>query len=26
TAYDLLRMKGVPVGKRDYTGPMRIKK
>lgn len=26
TAYDLLRMKGVPVGKRDYTGPMRLKK
>jgi len=26
TAYDLLRMKGVPIGKRDFTGPMRIKK
>lgn len=26
TAYDILRMKGVPVGKRDYTGPMRIKR
>ncbi|HMN71758.1 MAG TPA: DUF1993 domain-containing protein [Rhodoblastus sp.] len=26
TAYDLLRMKGAPLGKRDFTGPMRIKK
>ncbi len=26
TAYDILRMKGVPLGKRDYTGPMRIKR
>ncbi|MFT4096636.1 MAG: DUF1993 domain-containing protein [Rhodoblastus sp.] len=26
TAYDLLRMKGVPVGKRDFMGPLRIKK
>ncbi|MFO1116327.1 MAG: DUF1993 domain-containing protein [Beijerinckiaceae bacterium] len=26
TAYDILRSKGVPVGKRDYTGSMRIKK
>lgn len=26
TAYDILRMKGVPVGKRDYTGPLRIKR
>ncbi len=25
TAYDILRMKGVPVGKRDYLGQMRIK-
>lgn len=24
TAYDILRMKGVPVGKRDYLGQMRI--
>ena len=26
TAYDILRGKGVPVGKRDYMGPLRIKK
>jgi hypothetical protein len=26
TAYDILRTKGVPLGKRDYTGPMRIKR
>ncbi len=26
TAYDLLRMKGVPVGKRDFMGPLRLKK
>jgi hypothetical protein len=26
TAYDILRMKGVPVGKRDYLGQMRIKR
>lgn len=25
TAYDILRMKGVPVGKRDFLGKMRIK-
>jgi hypothetical protein len=25
TAYDILRMKGVPIGKRDYLGPMRLK-
>ena len=25
TAYDILRMKGVPVGKRDYLGQMRLK-
>ena len=25
TAYDILRMKGVPVGKRDFMGPMRLK-
>ena len=22
TAYDLLRMKGVPLGKKDYIGPL----
>ncbi|MDE2362354.1 MAG: DUF1993 domain-containing protein [Hyphomicrobiales bacterium] len=26
TAYDILRSKGAPLGKRDFTGPMRIKK
>jgi len=26
TAYDILRMKGVPLGKRDYMGPLRIKR
>ncbi len=26
TAYDILRMKGVPLGKRDYLGKMRIVK
>ena len=25
TAYDILRMKGVPIGKRDFLGPMRLK-
>jgi hypothetical protein len=25
TAYDILRMKGVPVGKRDYMGQLRMK-
>ena len=25
TAYDILRMKGVPIGKRDYIGQMRLK-
>jgi hypothetical protein len=25
TAYDILRMKGVPLGKRDYMGKMRMK-
>lgn len=25
TAYDILRMKGVPLGKRDYLGAMRLK-
>jgi hypothetical protein len=25
TTYDILRMKGVPLGKRDYLGQMRIK-
>jgi len=25
TAYDILRMKGAPLGKRDYLGPMRMK-
>ena len=24
TAYDILRMKGVPLGKMDYLGPMRV--
>jgi hypothetical protein len=26
TAYDILRLKGVPLGKRDYLGPMRMKR
>ncbi|TCO78524.1 DUF1993 domain-containing protein [Chromatocurvus halotolerans] len=26
TAYDILRMRGVPLGKRDYLGRMRIKR
>ena len=26
TAYDILRMKGVPLGKRDYLGKMRLKR
>ena len=26
TAYDILRMKGVPMGKRDFLGPIRLKK
>jgi uncharacterized protein len=25
TAYDILRSKGVPLGKRDYMGQMRMK-
>jgi len=25
TAYDILRLKGVPLGKRDYLGPMKLK-
>lgn len=25
TAYDILRMKGVPIGKRDFTGQMRMR-
>jgi hypothetical protein len=25
TAYDILRMKGVPIGKRDYEGRLRVK-
>ncbi len=25
TAYDILRWKGLPIGKRDYTGRPRIK-
>ncbi len=25
TAYDILRMKGTPLGKRDYMGQMRMK-
>ena len=25
TAYDILRMKGVPIGKRDYMGQLRLK-
>jgi len=25
TAYDILRQKGVPLGKRDYMGQMRLK-
>jgi len=25
TAYDILRSKGVPLGKRDFMGPMRLK-
>jgi len=25
TAYDILRQKGVPLGKRDYMGPLRMK-
>ena len=25
TAYDILRLKGVPIGKRDYMGPLRLK-
>jgi len=24
TAYDILRMKGVPIGKRDYEGQLRL--
>ena len=26
TAYDILRLKGAPLGKRDYMGPPRLKK
>jgi uncharacterized protein len=26
TAYDILRMKGVPLGKRDYLGQLRMKR
>ena len=26
TAYDILRLKGVPLGKRDFMGPPRLKK
>ncbi|HUN26303.1 MAG TPA: DUF1993 domain-containing protein [Steroidobacteraceae bacterium] len=26
TAYDILRAKGVPIGKRDFMGPLRMKK
>lgn len=26
TAYDILRLKGVPLGKRDFTGPLRLKR
>ena len=26
TAYDILRMKGAPLGKRDYMGPLRMKR
>ncbi len=26
TAYDILRMKGVPLGKRDFMGPLRMKR
>ena len=26
TAYDILRSKGVPLGKRDYMGPLRLKR
>jgi len=26
TAYDILRMKGAPLGKRDYMGAMRVKR
>jgi len=26
TAYDILRMKGVPLGKRDFLGPLRMKR
>ena len=25
TAYDILRSKGVPLGKRDFMGPLRLK-
>ena len=25
TAYDILRHKGVPLGKRDFLGPLRLK-
>ena len=25
TAYDILRNKGVPLGKRDFMGPLRMK-
>ncbi len=26
TAYDILRIEGVPIGKRDYMGPLRMKR
>ena len=26
TAYDILRFKGLPIGKRDYTGRVRLKR
>jgi hypothetical protein len=26
TAYDILRTQGVPIGKRDYMGPLRMKR
>jgi hypothetical protein len=26
TAYDMLRMKGAPIGKRDFMGPLRMKR
>jgi uncharacterized protein len=26
TSYDILRSKGVPIGKRDFTGKLRLKR